>query len=149
MSIPVRPLQSQRRDLAINAGALIREVTAPEGVERVSELFTLSHDLRELIDRLLDAGRVAYTVIPGKGSLIGLQTRDGFDWFFRCERAGHGVSGPHETASSFRVWRCPVCLETEAAQTWERILVSRLRHEASLAKRRSGAARCEMHQSER
>jgi hypothetical protein len=137
MSFPVGRPESQRRDLAINAGALVGEIAALESVERVGQLSTPLSEIRERIERLHVAGLCVLHVLKDRW-LVGLPDGGDVDWFavFTC---GH-VSPRHVEASSALYARCAACDELAADRRNAFDVLTVLRHVESVGRGRSGAA---------
>lgn len=146
MSLPVRRPEPQRRQFAVNAGALIREVAAPEGVERIGQLDTPLTEIRERIERLHLAGVCLLHVLRDRW-VVGVPDGGDIDWLaiFNC---GH-VSPRHTEATPVLTVRCAVCDEAAAERRNAFDILAVLRHVESVHLGRSGAATAITSQSRR
>lgn len=146
MSLPVRRPEPQRRQFAVNADALVREVTALEGVERIGQLDTPLSEIRERIERLHAAGLIELEVRPDRW-VFGVNSGDGVDWrtVFHC---GH-VSAARYVKSAARTVSCYLCDEVRVEAVSATDALEVLRHVESVHLSRSGAATAITSRSER
>jgi hypothetical protein len=145
MSFPVRRLESDRREFPVDASALIREVAAPEGVERVGQLYTPLSEIRERVEALHLAGMCVLHILKDRW-LVGLPDGWDVDWFavFTC---GH-VSPRHVNATTALHVQCETCRELAADRRNASDILTVLRHVQSLARGRRDAARGNLHLGE-
>jgi hypothetical protein len=144
VSRAIRQLQADLRDAEINLRPVRNQHGAVVGVERIGQLYTPLDEIRERIERLHLAGLCVLHVLRDRW-LVGLPDGGDVDWFavFRC---GH-ISPRHVEATTALCARCATCDEIAADQRNAGDILTVLRHVESVALSRSGAARCEMHQS--
>ena len=137
MSVPVRRLEPQRRDLAINAAALVGQIAAPKGIERIGQLHTPLGEIRERIEALHTAGLCLLHVLRDRW-LVGLPDGGDVDWFavFTC---GHVSPRRYDAMDALHA-SCATCDELAAERRNASDILTVLRHVESVPQGRSANA---------